>query len=78
MYHYPDLLAQADWLSKIVNFEIIKANAIWRFVLILLIIIITLALGRITQFFVLSYSQRRQEKSGRSTITAGNGVAAPV
>ncbi len=49
--------------------EIIKGNEIWRFGLVLLISLVTLAIGRIVQFIVNSYAQRLAEKRGLSPLS---------
>ncbi len=62
------IIGSADWLLKTVNYEIIKGNTIWRFGLVLLIVLVTLAAGRIAQFAFNSYSARRAEKKGQSPL----------
>jgi len=46
------------------NYELCRGNAIWRFGLVLLVMIVALAAGRIVQFIVNSYAQRLTEKRG--------------
>ena len=41
------ILALSDWFTKIINYNIIKGNPIWRFAVILLVILLSLAIGRI-------------------------------
>ena len=55
----------ADWWTS----EIIKGNSIWRFGLVLLIVLVILAIGRITQFVITAYAQRRAEKRGENLLT---------
>ena len=63
------LLASSDWLAKTFNYEIIRGNAIWRFGLILLVMLTTMAAGRVAQFFINSYAQHRDKKSGAAVLT---------
>ena len=63
------LLASGDWWARTINYEIIKGNAIWRFALVLLVILVTMALGRIMQYGIESYARRREEKRGVSVVT---------
>ncbi len=63
------LLASGDWWSETISREIIKGNAIWRFGLVLLVILVTMALGRIMQYGIESYARRREEKRGVSVVT---------
>ena len=63
------LLASSDRWSETINYEIIKGNAIWRFALVLLVILVAMALGRIMQYGIESYARRREEKRGVSVVT---------
>ena len=63
------LLASGDWWARTISYEIIKGNAIWRFALVLLAILVTMALGRIMQYGIESYARRREEKRGVSVVT---------
>jgi len=63
------IIGSADWLLKTVNYEIIRGNTIWRFVLVLLIVLVAMATGRIVQFAINSYADRRAEKKGQSPLT---------
>jgi MscS family membrane protein len=56
------------WTGTI-NYEIIRGNAIWRFGLVLLVFLITLAAGRIVQYFVKSYAQRLARIKGDNPLT---------
>ncbi len=59
----------ADWLQNSVNYEIIRGNAIWRFGLVLIIILVAMVAGRIVQFAVNSYTARRTQKKGQTPLT---------
>jgi MscS family membrane protein len=63
------ILAEAHWWSKVVNYEIIRGNTIWRFLLVLLVVIATMAAGRIVQFAVNGYAERLAKKKGVSALT---------
>ncbi len=63
------IIGLGDWWAKTINYEIIKGNAIWRFGLVLLVILVTMALGRIMQYGIESYARRREEKRGVSVVT---------
>ncbi len=66
---FAKIIASGDWWAKTINYEIIKGNAIWRFGLVLLVILVTMALGRIMQYGIESYARRREEKRGVSVVT---------
>ncbi len=63
------LAGSGDWLTKTINYEIIKGNTIWRFALVLLAVVVAMAVGRIVQYGIESYARRREEKKGVSVIT---------
>ncbi len=63
------IIGLADWLPKTINYEIIKGNAIWRFGLVLLVILVTMAAGRIVQFAINSYAKRIAKKKGEAPLT---------
>jgi len=63
------IIGSADWLLKTVNYEIIKGNAIWRFGLVLLVVLAAMAAGRIVQFAINSYAKRLAKKRGQSPLT---------
>jgi len=61
-------LASADWFAQTINYEIIKGNQIWRFVLVLLVVAAAMAAGRIAQFFIESSAQRRDRRKGPTVL----------
>ena len=63
------IIGLADWLPKTINYEIIKGNAIWRFGLVLLVVLAAMAAGRIVQFAINSYAVRLAKKRGQSPLT---------
>lgn len=56
--------SNAQWWSTIINYEIIRGNGIWRFGLVLLLILISMAAGRIVQFAMGGYAGRLARKKG--------------
>lgn len=63
------IIGLADWLPETINYEIIKGNAIWRFGLVLLVVLVAMAAGRIVQFAINSYAVRLARKRGQSPLT---------
>jgi MscS family membrane protein len=63
------LLGSGGLWAKTVNYEIIEGNAIWRFLVVLLVIVVVLTAGRIAQYFITSYASRREEKYGATAVT---------
>ncbi len=63
------IIGLADWLPKTINFEIIKGNTIWRFALVLLVVLAAMAAGRIVQFTINSYAVRLAKKKGEAPLT---------
>ncbi|MHC4555778.1 MAG: mechanosensitive ion channel family protein [Planctomycetota bacterium] len=59
----------ADWWSETVNYEIIRGNAIWRFGLVLLAMLVAMLAGRIVQFSMTGYAGRLREKKGEGPLT---------
>ena len=63
------IIGSGDWWTKTINYEIIKGNAIWRFGLVLLVVLVAMAIGRIAQFVLNSYALRRERKTGVTVVT---------
>ena len=55
---------KSGWWDAIVNYEIIKGNTIWRFALVLLVVLVTMVAGRIIQFVISGYASRLVRKKG--------------
>ena len=55
---------KSGWWDAIVNYEIIKGNAIWRLALVLLAVLVTMVAGRIIQFVISGYASRLVRKKG--------------
>lgn len=58
----------AGW-TEIVNYPIVTGNPAWRFGLVLLVVIITLAAGRIVQFVLNSYASTSEKRRGVTVLT---------
>ncbi len=63
------LLGSGGWLGKLVNYPIVRGNGVWRFLLVLLIVLVTMAVGRIVQYAITSYALRLDRKKGVSALT---------
>ncbi len=63
------LIGLGDWWTKTINYEIIRGNPIWRFFIVLLVILAAMALGRIVQYGMESYAQRREKKRAINVVT---------
>ena len=63
------LLGSTDWWAKTINYEIIKGNAIWRFLLVLLVVLVALTAGRIVQFIVNRFVLRREKDRSVTIVT---------
>ncbi|MHC4495088.1 MAG: mechanosensitive ion channel family protein [Planctomycetota bacterium] len=63
------ILGAGDWWSETVNYEIVRGNTIWRFVLVLLVVIAAMAAARIVQFAISGYAGRVAKKKGETSLT---------
>jgi MscS family membrane protein len=61
--------SEPDLWSKTINYEIVKGNEIWRFALVLLVVLVVMMGGRIVQFVMNSYAVRLARKKGESPLT---------
>ena len=57
-----NIIASIDWCSRTINYEIIKGNAIWRFALVLLVVLLAMVAGRIGQYVINGYARRIEKK----------------
>jgi len=64
-----EITGSSGWWDKTVSYEIIQGNAIWRFLVILLVVLLTMAAGRTVQYFINNYALRRDEKHGVKATT---------
>ncbi len=63
------ILAEAQWWSNTIHYEIVRGNTIWRLLLVLLVVIAAMAAGRIVQFFISGYAGRLAKKKGENAVT---------
>jgi len=63
------LLGSGDWWMKLINYPIVRGNGIWRFLLVLLVLLVAMAAGRIIQYAVKSYASRLERKKAVSVFT---------
>lgn len=63
------IIGWSDRLLDIVNYEFIRGNPIWRFALVLLVVLVALVVGRIVQFAISKYARRLAEKRGDGPIS---------
>ena len=63
------MLGEAQWWSKTISYEIVRGNTIWRFLLMLLVVVAAMAAGRIVQFIISGYAGRLAKKKGESPVT---------
>ena len=63
------VLADGNGWLEIINYEIIRGNALWRFALVLLGILVTLVAGRTAQFGINGYVSKRERKLGITVTT---------
>ena len=66
---FREILAEAPAVSGIVNYELIRGNAAWRFALVLLGILVTMAAGRIAQFATEAVAKKQSQRSGENAVT---------
>jgi hypothetical protein len=70
---------QATWWQEIIDYELITGNAIWRFGLVLLVILLAMAGGRIAQYLLSAYAERRKQQKGVTLVAlCCDSLAKPV
>ena len=58
-----------DAIDKILNYQIVRGNALWRFALVLLVVLVTMVAGRIIQFLLRAYAARLSKKKGERPVS---------
>jgi len=58
-----------EWLARVVNYQIIRGNEVWRFIFVLVAIFITMAVGRVVQYFISNYTIYREKGGGDTFAT---------
>jgi len=66
---FQDIVAEASSVSEIINYEIIRGNPAWRFVLVLLGILLTMMVGRIAQFAADVIAKKQCKRMGENAAT---------
>ena len=56
------LLGEVDLWSDVVYYELLRGNAVWRFGLILIGLIITMVVGKVVQFVIRARVSRLKAK----------------
>jgi len=69
MWILADITGSSGWWDKTVNYEIIRGNAVWRFLVILLVVLVTMAAGRAVQYFINNYALSSDQKYGAKVKT---------
>ncbi len=62
------IVASGDWWQRTIGYRIM-GNEVWRFLLLLLVVIVAMAVGRIVQFAINNYAGRRDKKRGLTALT---------
>jgi len=63
------IVCAGGWWQKVFGYEIVKGNALWRFVVVLLVVLVSMVIGRIVQFAINSYASQAERKRGVSLPT---------
>ncbi len=62
------IIASGDWWQTTIGYRIM-GNEIWRFLIVLLVVLVTMAAGKIVQFVINSFTVRRDKKRGLTALT---------
>jgi len=62
------VMGVSDAFLNVVNYELIRGNPIWRFALVLFIILTVMVVGRVVQFLLNSYAARAVRKKGERPL----------
>ena len=63
------IVAASEAWKDYLNFAVVKGNPLWRFALVLLIVIGAMALGRIVQYLFRNYATRSESKKGATPLS---------
>ena len=55
-------------VADIINYEIIKGNTLWRFIMMLIILLITLAVSKIVQFSIHRFAEKTKQLKEESVL----------
>jgi len=62
------IVASSDWWQRTIGYKII-GNELWRFLLLLLVVLVAMAAGKIVQFAINIFTARRDKKRGLTALT---------
>jgi len=62
------IIASGDWWQRTIGYKIM-GNEIWRFLLILAVVLGAMAAGRSIQFAINAFTTRRNKKRGITALT---------
>jgi len=63
------IIGSGGWLQKTINYELIRGNEVWRFGLVLLVVLAAMVVGRVVQYIINSYAQLLVRKKGQRLLT---------
>ncbi|MGD9109413.1 MAG: mechanosensitive ion channel family protein [Phycisphaerales bacterium] len=63
------LLAESSIWDKTINYTMVPGNPLWRFALILIVLLITFIAGRVIQFIIEGYAARREQKHEENILS---------
>lgn len=63
------IVALSDAWKNYLNISVVKGNPLWRFALVLLIVIVAMVLGRIVQYLFRNYATRSESKKGATPLS---------
>jgi MscS family membrane protein len=62
------IIASGDWWQRTIGYKIM-GNEVWRFLLILVVVLVAMAVGKIIQFAINTFTTRRNKKRGITVLT---------
>ena len=62
------IIASGDWWRATIGYKIM-GNEVWRFLLILVVLLVVMAAGKILQFAINTFTARRDKKRGLTALT---------
>jgi MscS family membrane protein len=63
-----NIIASGGWWQRTIGYKVI-GNEIWRFLLILLVVLVAMVVGKIVQFGFNSFADRKDKKHGVTALT---------
>jgi len=63
------IMGITDTFRGIINYEVVRGNAVWRFGFVLIVVLAAMVAGRIVQFLLNSYAARTARKKGQGPFT---------